>query len=250
MKQLSRVILALLVMLGTVCVAEADTLKVMTYNVRNGVGMDGKRKHKRAGEVIKAEHPDFVAIKEVDSVTARSNKAYVLGDIAEIAEMIPIYASAIEHDGGLYGIGMLVRTLPDSVSRVPLPGREEERMLLIADYKDYAIACTHFSLTPEDALESTEIIKREVAKRPDRPMILMGDLNSEPFSSVITSLREKFDIVSDTDEFTFPADVPDECIDYIMISRNGMYSTSPSKVIEAKVASDHRPVVVEIVFDR
>ncbi|MBD5347313.1 MAG: metallophosphoesterase [Bacteroides sp.] len=250
MKYLTKSLLALFILLGAAFSSGAETLKLMTYNVRNGVGLDGKRNHKRTGAIIKAESPDFVAIQEVDSVTPRSDGAYVLADIAEVAGMIPIYAPAIELDGGRYGVGILVRSFPDSVTRVPLPGREEERMLVIADYKDYAIACTHFSLTPEDALASTDIIRQEAAKRPDRPMILMGDLNSQPYSPVIKALRNDFDILSDIDVYTFPADVPDECIDYIMISRCGVCSSSPAKVVEAKVASDHRPVVVEVDIDR
>ncbi|MCI9042704.1 MAG: hypothetical protein HFJ93_02145 [Muribaculaceae bacterium] len=193
--------------------AAGPGLRLMTYNVHNGVGLDGRRDHDRTGNVIAAARPDFVAVQEVDSLTLRSGQTYVLGDIARQAEMIPIFAPAIPLDGGgLYGIGLLVGHLPDSTSRIPLPGCEEERMLLIADYPDYAIACTHLSLTPADALESAAIICP-----PDLP--------------------------------TFPADTPRQCIDYIMVSRpqeGGHRRLRAAEVVAEGVASDHRPVVVTL----
>ncbi len=81
-------------------------------------------------------------------------------------------------------------------------------MLLIADYPDYAIACTHLSLTPADALESAAIICREARARAPRPMVVMGDLNSLPLSQVVDSLRAVFEIVSAPRPPTFPADTP------------------------------------------
>lgn len=198
--------------------AAGPGLRLMTYNVHNGVGLDGRRDHDRTGNVIAAARPDFVAVQEVDSLTLRSGQTYVLGDIARQAEMIPIFAPAIPLDGGgLYGIGLLVGHLPDSTSRIPLPGCEEERMLLIADYPDYAIACTHLSLTPADALESAAIICREARARAPRPMVVMGDLNSLPLSQVVDSLRAVFEIVSAPDLPTFPADTPRQCIDYLSL---------------------------------
>ena len=230
--------------------AAGPGLRLMTYNVHNGVGLDGRRDHDRTGNVIAAARPDFVAVQEVDSLTLRSGQTYVLGDIARQAEMIPIFAPAIPLDGGgLYGIGLLVGHLPDSTSRIPLPGCEEERMLLIADYPDYAIACTHLSLTPADALESAAIKCREARARAPRPMVVMGDLNSLPLSQVVDSLRAVFEIVSAPDLPTFPADTPRQCIDYIMVSRpqeGGHRRLRAAEVVAEGVASDHRPVVVTL----
>lgn len=250
MKQLLRILFAAGLIFGSVLTVSGRTLKVMSYNVHNGVGLDGLRDHGRIGAIIAAENPDFVAVQEVDSMTSRSGGTYVLGEIAESAGMNAIFAPAISFDGGLYGIGLLVREQPDSVSRIPLPGREEERMLVIADYPDYAVACTHFSLTPEDALLSTEIVRQEAWKRPGRLMILMGDLNSHPDSPVIETLCRTFAIVNATDVPTFPADHPKETIDFIMVSGRGKgLDEANVKVVDEPVASDHRPVVALLRSD-
>lgn len=230
---------------GALC---AKDLKVMTYNVRNGVGLDGVRDHDRVAKVIDRQRPEVVAIQEVDSVTGRSGGSYVLGELAIRTAMYPIFAPAIEHDGGLYGIGMLVRHKPQAVTRVALPGREEARTLLIADYPDYAVACTHLSLTPDDALASTDIIRREAASRSGKPFILMGDLNSLPGSAVTDSLKRDFLTINDQTTPTYPADKPKELIDYVMVANCPDIHVAHRNVVADTVASDHRPVTTTLTM--
>lgn len=227
-----------------------ETLRLLTYNVHNGVGLDRKRDHKRIADVINSQKPDFVAIQEVDSATVRSAGRFVLGEIADLTSMYPVFAPAINYDGGLYGIGLLTRAKPDRITRIGLPGREESRALLIADFGDYAVACTHLSLTPEDALASIDVILSEVAHRFPKPFILMGDFNSLPESAVIDSLKRDFQIVSDPGILTFPADSADRCLDYIMVSSPDTVEVKSNAVIGERVASDHRPVMADIVITR
>ncbi|MDE5745921.1 MAG: endonuclease/exonuclease/phosphatase family protein, partial [Paramuribaculum sp.] len=215
MKNIFRILAAGIIITWSLNAFADKTITVMSYNVHNGVGLDGKRDHKRLAEVIKARKPDFVGIQEVDSCTNRSNHAYVLGDIAEAAGLKPTYVPAIKYDGGLYGIGILSKDMPDSVSRIALPGREEQRALVVTYFHDIIIANSHFSLTPEDALESVIIVKTILDNANNRPVIFMGDLNSHPDSPVIQELSRYFKIVS-SDAPTFPADKPNERIDFIM----------------------------------
>ena len=42
------------------------------------------------------------------------------------------------------------RDEPLAVRRIPLPGREESRVLFVAEFPDYVVCVTHLSLTPED----------------------------------------------------------------------------------------------------
>lgn len=227
-----------------------ETLRLLTYNVHNGVGLDRKRDYNRIADVINRTKPDFVAIQEVDSATGRSGERFVLGEIADLTSMYPVFAPAINYDGGLYGIGLLTRTKPDSITRIGLPGREETRALLIVDFVDYSVACTHLSLTPEDALASVDIILGKVVSCFPKPFILMGDFNSLPNSAVIDSLKRDFQIVSDPGMLTFPADSADRCLDYIMVSSPGMVEVKSNAVIDERVASDHRPVLADIVITR
>jgi len=231
---------------------EGESLRLMTYNVKTGNGMDGNTyKYQRTAEVINSCYPDVVAVQELDSLTARSHGHYVLGELAKLTGMIPTYAPAIEYDGGKYGIGMLSRENPLSVERVPLPGREESRTLLMVEFRDYIYCCTHFSLTEEDRIASVKIVENSVkkfAKGKNKPVFLAGDLNDEPDSPAIKSLTKYFDILNDSSVLTCPADVPQWAIDYILrwkeSPKGELDNVATSLVGNSCRTSDHRPVVV------
>ena len=136
-----------------------NTLKLMTYNIKNANGMDDVCDFQRVANVINNASPDVVAIQEVDSMTNRSGQKYVLGEIAERTQMHAYFAPAIDYDGGKYGIGLLTRQVPVRLQTIPLPGREEARALILAEFEDYIYCCTHMSLTEEDRMESLKIVK-------------------------------------------------------------------------------------------
>lgn len=225
---------------------EENAIRIMSYNVHNFVGMDNKRDYDRIAGVVRAVAPDVVAIQEADSATQRSEGVYTLRELANRTLMFPIYAPAIEYQGGKYGIGILAKEKPLNVRQIPLPGREENRMLLIAEFEKYVFACTHFSLTPEDRLASVAIINQAV-KGTVKPLFLAGDMNSVPTSAPQVALQETFVILSDTSKYTIPVVNPNRCIDYIYGYKNGhTYTILNRRVIDERVASDHLPLFVDV----
>lgn len=84
---------------------------------------------------------------------------YVLGEIAGRTQMHAYFAPAIDYDGGKYGIGLLTKEIPVSLKTMTLPGREEARALIMAEFDNYIYCCTHLSLTEEDRMASLELIK-------------------------------------------------------------------------------------------
>lgn len=222
-----------------------EYVKIMTYNVRNSKGMDNVMDCRRAAAVIRSQEPDLVAVQELDSMTTRSGGKYVLGQIADYAGMHAEYFPAIEFDGGKYGIGILSKEKPLAVKGYPLPGREEKRALLVAEFEDYFFACTHLSLTEEDRMKSIEIIGK-IAEGCSKPFYLAGDLNDVPGSPYLVALQENFRILNNSKAQTFPAPLPDRTLDYIAVWK----ATAPkldvvsSDVVEEPLASDHRPVTV------
>lgn len=227
-------------------VEERAAIEIMSYNIRNGRGLDGKLDYGRIAEVINRNAPEVVALQEVDSVTRRSDKVDVLNELAVRTGLHATYAAAIDYDGGKYGIGMLSRRQPLQVKRIPLPGREEKRVLLVAEFRDYIFCCTHFSLTEEDQLASVDIVKQALSAY-DKPVFIAGDFNAHPNSEVITRLNGYFQILNDTTQCTFPADSPNECIDYVMMLKNKHTGKVLSrKVVAEPQASDHRPLFVTL----
>lgn len=227
--------------------AERNTLRVMSYNIRNGRGMDEVTDLQRVADAIRKVSPDLVALQEVDSVTGRSGQTDVLRVLGEQTLMYPTYAPAIDFDGGKYGVGMLSKEKPLGYRYVSLPGREEERVLLLVEFEKYVFACTHLSLTPEDQMLSLPIIRKEAAAI-RKPLFIAGDWNATAKSPFIAAISEDFQILSNPQTPTFPASTPDSCLDYIAgYSKDGLPFTRLSAwVPEEAVASDHRPVVVDV----
>lgn len=224
-----------------------DYLKLMSYNIRNAKGMDGVCDFQRIANVITNEAPDVVAVQELDSMTTRSGQKYVLGEIAERAQMHAYYAPAINYQGGKYGIGILSREKPLSIQRHPLPGREEKRAMIVAEFEDYIFCCTHFSLREEDRLASLDIIKR-VAANSTKPFFLAGDLNATPDSKEIQTMEKDFQILNNPKKPTFPSPEPTETIDYIAAWKHNAnhFANLSAQVLEEPVASDHRPLTVQL----
>ncbi|QIK56108.1 metallophosphoesterase [Dysgonomonas sp. HDW5B] len=247
--QLIFVLTALLFFISVEADSQND-LRIMTYNIRNGMGMDMKPDYKRTADVINRFHPDIVAIQEIDSVTNRSSKRFVLGELSELTGMHYFYAPAIHYDGGKYGIGVLSNEKPLHVHYLPLPGREEARVLLIAEFDKFVFLVVHFSLTSEDQLTSIGIIQQELAKI-KKPVFIAGDFNAHPDSDVMKLLSKDFKILTPPEK-TYPADKPEECLDYIAIDRRSYKYVlfQNSFLVNEPEASDHRPVLLDVKLSR
>ena len=224
-----------------------NTLKLMSYNIKNANGMDNVCNFQRIANVINNTSPDVVAIQEVDSVTNRSGQKYVLGEIAERTQMHGYFAPAIDYDGGKYGIGLLTKQVLLRLQTLPLPGREEARTLILAEFADYIYCCTHMSLTEEDRMKSLELVKAFTSSS-TKPLFLAGDMNAEPESGFIKKLQKDFQILSNPKQHTFPAPDPKETIDYIATLKQNAkgFAVISAKVINEPMASDHRPILVEL----
>ncbi|MDR1098431.1 MAG: metallophosphoesterase [Tannerella sp.] len=237
-------------------VAAKNTVSVMSYNIRNAKGLDGITDYQRLADVIRREAPDVVAVQELDSITGRSKGADVLREIAGRALMYSVYGASIPYDGGKYGLGVLSRERPLNCYSVVLPGREEQRQLFVVEFERYVIGCTHLSLTEKDRMSSVDIIKEEAAKA-KKPFFLAGDLNATPESGVMNRLQKDFLLLNNIKNFTIPADKPAHCIDYIAYytgrkegaeEKEKPFTVLSNRVVEEPVASDHRPVIVNIRF--
>ena len=246
---MKRTILCLLIaLLGAVLPASVQakkvrTLRLTSYNIQHGEGLDKKIDHARQAKILRKARTQVAAIQEVDSVTKRNGGLYSLEEIGRKAKMFSTFAPAINFQGGKYGIGILSKKQPMSVRRIPLPGREEPRMLLVAEFKHYVVACTHLSLTDEDRMLSVPIIVEE-AKKWQKPFILMGDLNDEQGMPFYKEMQKHFLFLNPSYDKTFPADNPNICIDHVAVFRPTPDATISyyRTWVGEEPFSDHRPL--------
>lgn len=225
-------------------IAQSHQLRVMSYNIRNAKGLDEATNYRRIAEILQTSKADVIALQELDSVTYRSKQVDVLQKLSELTGMFAVYAPAIDYNGGKYGVGVLSKEKPLSFRYVPLPGREEQRVLLLVEFERYVFLCTHLSLTEEDRINTVSIINKEAATF-KKPVLLAGDLNDHPNSAFMQSLQAQWTLLSGIG-YSFPADKPDRCIDYIFTRKNDPFKVKSAIVMEEPVASDHRPVLVEL----
>ena len=222
------------------------SLKVLTYNIYNGRGVDGATDYQRIADVINACNPDVAAIQELDSMTERSN-LFVLAEIAKQVNMYYTYSASLERQGGTFGNGVLSKEKPLSSSAIPLPGRDEARSLLIVEFDDYVFCCTHLSQNAADRLTSIALINERM-EGIQKPIILGGDFNAIPSSPPMLELTKSWTILNDTTGYTLPPVNPNRCIDFILIHSTHSANVISSQVIDTQAAAWHLPVLVEIEF--
>jgi endonuclease/exonuclease/phosphatase family metal-dependent hydrolase len=237
----------LLATLLTACNSNIET-EIMSYNVHHCRGMDNIIDYNRTAEVINRISPDFVALQELDSATSRNNGNVCIEELAKLTGMKATYASAIKFGGGSYGIGLLSKEEPIDVKTIPLVSRGEARRLLVAEFENIVVGCTHLALNQEDRTASMEIICRTMQGY-KKPILLAGDMNSHATDMEQVILNKKFTTLNNTQDATYPSIGANECIDYIYAAKddNYVYKVKESRVFsEDSIVSDHLPLLVRV----
>lgn len=230
-------------------------IRMMSFNVRMGCGLkdpfllpkDSLGHLPECAKVINQVNPDWVAIQEIDWCTDRAGG---MDQTAALARMTGMYGSFVRktvRTGGYYGLAILTKEAPVSVSKILLPDPQHTRCLEIVEMEDYFIACTHFPLTAENALVAAKVVRLNLEDR-DKPVFLAGDLNSLPESEPIAELEKGLMLISDVSKYTFRADNPDRTIDYIFTDKkhSDRVTVLENEVIAAPEATDHCALVTTI----
>lgn len=256
---LARILLLLVVLTVLVSPAFAKkTLRVMTYNIHVGVGMDKKLDLQRIADVINRERPDLVGLQEVDRGVKRTDGKDEIAELAAMTRMEYAFAPNLDYQGGKYGVAILSRfPIKNTVHRMFENKRETERrgMLLVeveVDRRRVTFVTTHLDYQFEDGrLFETEQLMKHLGDVKG-PLIVVADLNDVPTGSAYQLMRTKFDdawVVSRAagDGFSYPADKPAKRIDHIFTSKG--VRAKKAWVVET-LASDHVPVVAEVELER
>ncbi|MDE7457248.1 MAG: endonuclease/exonuclease/phosphatase family protein [Muribaculaceae bacterium] len=232
-------------------------MKIMTYNLRFGELADMDR---LAAE-IKAYNPDFVAIQEVDVNTNRAASKHNNGlnyvtELAQRTGMFGYYGRAIDFGPGYYGIGILSRYPAEKIEKfeLPNPGNEEPRALLIGTFElpDHKIvfACTHLDYRDHDTRKKQARFVADKLTQSPYPALLAGDFNATNGQIYIESIKAKMKELTN-DRKTWPADVPQDKLDFIFGYPKENFQLKSCFVPEPaqNTASAHHPVVSDIIVN-
>jgi endonuclease/exonuclease/phosphatase family metal-dependent hydrolase len=233
------------------------TIRVMTYNIHHGEGMDGRVDLQRIADLIKRERADIVALQEVDKGVERTARRDCPGELAALTGMSCVFSNNYHCQGGEYGNAVLTRfPVKRSTNRhYQMPGPSEQRGLLqvVLDIhgRELVFMDTHVDYRRDDAerlLNAGEILEVLQSYR-GRPVILCGDFNDTPDSRTYQKIAQGFTdawtMVGRGDGFTIPSEQPRQRIDYIWLSKGSTIEALTISVPQSK-ASDHLPVVGEL----
>lgn len=272
MKRLVRTVLALafVVHLAAAALGQLPSeIRVLTYNIHHGEGMDKKIDLERIAKVIKSVAPDIVALQEVDQGTARTKGADQPAELARLVGMPIVFGRNIDYQGGGYGTAVLTKLPVKAASSEKFPSfyestpdHPEQRAVQVVELgpagePGLIFLCTHFDYRPDERerLASAEVVNRLAGKYGDRLMLLAGDLNATPDSNVIRMLEKHWKVAggdakpqaADSDDakrlFTYPADKPTKQIDYVLFRPADRWQVVETRVLDEREASDHRPVL-------
>src|SRR5215217_7272107 len=108
--------------------AARKTLRVMTYNIHVGVGMDKQLDLQRIADVINQQRPDLVGLQEVDRNVKRTEGKDEIAELAAMTKMDFAFAPNLDYQGGKYGVAILSRLpIRNTVHRMFENKREAER---------------------------------------------------------------------------------------------------------------------------
>jgi len=223
----------------------SQPLTVLSYNIRHGQGMDGRLDLARTAAVIRSVSPDVVALQEVDRRTSRSGGVDQAEELARLTGMHAVFGKAIDYGGGEYGNAVLSKTPPREFKVHELPGAEP-RALLEVRFEDFLFFATHLDVSRPETLreESARKVVEIVRARGDLPALLAGDLNTVRGRQTMKVLAAEWEIAGGDEELpTVPSGEPRRQIDFILFRPAGKWRATAVRVIEEKIASDHRPIV-------
>lgn len=239
---------------------KAGDLRVMQYNIRYGVGIDGVYNIYRLVGVLKQADADIIVLNEADKYYgSRSNNMYMGEYIAKQLGMNFVHRSSIvipappAPDREVGNVVLAKAKIEHVETKFFSVGDKWPRVITKSrlefdDGRVLYIGMTHFGLTEQGRLVQAREAVEFMADADDYPVLIAGDLNDTPDSRTIAILKASY-----TDAFaakqganTFPANNPASRIDYIW--GNGRITfRDNARVIETE-ASDHRPIVVDVSF--
>jgi endonuclease/exonuclease/phosphatase family metal-dependent hydrolase len=228
-------------------------LRVMSYNIRHGRGLDGKVDLGRIADVIASRSPDVVALQEVDQLRPRSGAIDQAEELGRRLGMEARFAPCMTVGDALYGLATLTRgdvvdVLGSHQIRLPHTGGRfsEPRCALVTRVRwagapgGIDVVNTHLSLRPAERGAQAAALGAELHAT---DVILAGDFNCTPRSDCYRVLGGSFRAALARGP-SWPSRMPVLQLDHLLYG--AALEASEAAVVrsrEARRASDHLPIV-------
>lgn len=247
-----------------------NVIRVMSYNVHAGIGLDDKYDLGRIEDVIRQSEAHIVGIQEVDvHWGSRSDNEDMLLRLSDKLGMHAFYAPIYElppmkaaQPLRQFGVALLSKfPIAEAVnlemSRLssqdaspfpkPMPGFAKITINLKESPLSVYVVHLDYHSNPSVRITQVEEILSVFRESPDETRLLLGDFNARPdaveLAPLFSALQDTWAVRDGEPGLTYPANIPDRKIDYILASPD--IRTVSAEIIQSR-ASDHRPIAADL----
>lgn len=226
---------------------EGILLKVMSFGIKSGtIDMNA------VADIVNANNPDFLVIREIDSETTRSSGKDLPKILSELITMPNyIFADAQAYQGGKYGTVVYSKFPVISSKKQQLYANVTEQGPLgilevkINDNQKLIFAGTHLNATATrrdpQAIELVNIMDAYTD-----PVIVAGNFNDKPITGpVYTTFASKFSFPCVTCPPNFPKAAPATNSDMVIFKPSDRFRVV-SHSVGTVATGDHLPVITQL----
>ena len=166
-------------------------LRIVSYNIRHGRGVDDSVDLARTARVLRDLAPDIVGLQEVDRDVRRSGSVDEAATIGAMLGMSHAFGAFMPYEGGEYGLAILSRFPITRATAIRLPDGNEPRVALAAelrlpDGRAVMVINVHFDWVSNDSFRLRQATALTTVLDTLRmPYVLLGDFNDEPGSRTL-----------------------------------------------------------------
>lgn len=227
------------------------TIRLLTYNIHGGTGIDRKHDYQRIGAFLKNQAIDIALIQEMDTrPPARSTQQ----DIEDICtDHFPYFfpAVSVAEKEGWYGNAVLSRYKAQRHDVIDISVKKREprniqEVFFETPEGQLHVMNTHKGLRRGERHQQMAKLDILLQRKSDIPLIVGGDINEwNSYSGALRKLDKSLSAVST--KATFPTIFPLFKLDRLWCRPHTMIkSVRTLKTPETKIFSDHYPVLAEL----
>jgi len=229
-------------------------LRIASYNIRKALGTDRRRDPQRIMRVIAAMEADVVALQEADLRLPPRRPVFVAAELVERTGLMPV---ALDHDGpglGWHGNILLARSDIEVIGsrRHDLPGLEPRgavSAVLSRGGLRWRVLGAHLGLLRHSRRRQLSALMEQLAEVDPLPTVMLGDFNERSGVVGLGRLARHLRILPSGP--TWHSRHPLFALDRIAVSTDitdarTLVWQSP----EARRASDHLPLIVDLALPR
>ncbi len=237
-------------------------IRVATYNIHKGRGLDGRVRIERIARVLGAVHADIVALQEVVSAEGAAPEDHQARYLAEQFGYYFAIGETRKYRGAAYGNVTLSRWKFERTRQVDLSvrGGREQRGALRADIRlgqqlvhlfNIHLGTGHL----ERRKQARRLVDLELLKGIDisGPRIVLGDFNEWTWGLVTRTLKTEFHLTDLRAHLrrirSYPSGLPLLHLDHIYYDEH--FQVESAKFFRSRlslVASDHLPLMADLVL--